>query len=140
MTHLERVATSRGVTKVRLDTRSPDIRLANVASSTRYLVTMRLPRRLDGLPYPETLQYHRRGVVMTTAPRIQVRSWPEEVVHLTAHEARHVHQFRHGLPKSEVDAERWAAAAVLRFRAAPPPRLSHPRRRVVTTARQEAPR
>ena len=90
--------------------------VANVADSTRYLVTMRLPRHLGGLPYPATLQYHRRGVVMTTAPRIQVRSWPEEVVHLAAHEARHVHQFRHGLPKSEVDAERWAAAAVRRFR------------------------
>jgi hypothetical protein len=92
----------------------PDV--ANVANSTRYLVTMRLPRRLEDLSYPETLQYHRRGVVMTTAPRIQVRSWPEELVHLAAHEARHVHQFRHGLPKSEVDAERWAAGAVRRFR------------------------
>lgn len=99
----------------------PDV--ANVASSTRYLVTMRLPRYLDGLPYPETLQYHRRAVVMTTAPRIQVHSWPEEVVHLAAHEARHVHQFRHGLAKSEVDAERWAAGAVLRLRAAPLPLL-----------------
>ena len=97
----------------------PDV--ANVANSTRYLVTMRLPQRLDCLLYPETLQYHRRGVVMTTAPRIEVRSWPEEVVHLAAHEGRHVHQFRLGLPKSEVDAERWAAAAVRRFRS-----LSHP--------------
>jgi len=90
--------------------------IARVRADTRYLVTMRLPRRLDALAYPQQLQYRRAGVVMPTAPVVQVSSWLEELVHLAAHEARHVAQFRLGLPKSEVDAERWAASAVEQFR------------------------
>lgn len=90
--------------------------IARVSPGTRYLVTMRLPRRLEGLPYPQQLQYRRAGVAMATAPIVQVRSWLEELVHLAAHEARHVAQFRMGLPKSEVDAERWAAGAVEQYR------------------------
>jgi hypothetical protein len=92
-------------------------RRARVAESTRYLVTLRLPQRLDDLSYPQVLQYRRAGVLMVSAPRIEVRAWPEELVHLAAHEARHIHQFRQALPKSEVDAEHWAAAAVRRLRA-----------------------
>ena len=90
--------------------------IARVSPGIRYLVTMRLPRDLEGLPYPQQLQYRRAGVAMATAPVVQVRSWPEELVHLAAHEARHIAQFRLGLPKSEVDAERWAARAVEQFR------------------------
>jgi hypothetical protein len=86
--------------------------IAHVRAGTRYLVTMRLPQRLDALAYPQQLQYRRAGVVMATAPVVQVRSWLEELVHLAAHEARHVDQFRKELPKSEVDAEHWAADAV----------------------------
>jgi hypothetical protein len=91
--------------------------IARVSPGTRYLVTMRLPRDLDALPYPQQLQYRRAGVAMATAPVVQVRSWLEELVHLAAHEARHIAQFRLALPKSEVDAERWAAHAVDRHRA-----------------------
>lgn len=90
-------------------------RVARVAAGVRYLVTMRLPRRLEALTYPHELQYRRGGELMRTAPVVQVEDWLEEVLHLTAHEARHVAQYRLGLAKSEVDAERWAAAAVERF-------------------------
>lgn len=90
--------------------------IARLSPGSRYLVTMRLPRDLEGLPYPQQLQYRRAGVAMATAPVVQVRSWLEELVHLAAHEARHIAQFRLGLPKSEVDAERWAARAVERYR------------------------
>ncbi|MFP5319483.1 MAG: hypothetical protein ACLGI2_14475 [Acidimicrobiia bacterium] len=90
--------------------------IARVRAGTRYLVTMRLPRRLDALTYPQQLQYRRTGVVMATAPVVQVCSWLEELVHLAAHEPAHVRQFRLALRKSEVDAERWAAEAVERFR------------------------
>lgn len=103
------------VTNRLLNTEFPDIRLARVSAGTRYLVTMRLPRSLDALAYPQQLQYRRAGVVMATAPVVQVRTWLEELVHLAAHEARHVAQFRHNLRKSEIDAELWAARAVERF-------------------------
>lgn len=91
-------------------------RLVRVRPGTRYLVTMRLPQRLEALSYPQELQYRRGGVPMPTAPVVQVHDWLEELVHLAAHEARHVAQLRLGLTKSEVDAERWAAAAVERYR------------------------
>ena len=96
----------------------PDV--ARVAPETRFLVTMRLPRHLEHLPYPEQLQYRRGGVPMPTAPLVQVHDWLEELVHLAAHEARHVMQFRLGLTKSEVDAERWAATALERHRSLRP--------------------
>ena len=90
--------------------------IARVAPGVVYLVTMRLPRRPEALPYPFELQYRRRGVPMPTAPVVQVRTWLEELVHLAAHEARHVAQYRKRLPKSEVDAERWAAGVVATYR------------------------
>ncbi len=58
-----------------------------------------MPQDLDALVYPVTLQYHRGGVVFPTAPRIQLRDWREELVHLVAHEAFHTRQFREQLPK-----------------------------------------
>ena len=90
--------------------------MARAAVGIRYLVTMRIPPNLEELAYPHELQYRRRGVAMRTAPVVQVVDWLEELVHLAAHEARHVAQFRLGLAKSEVDAERWAAETVERFR------------------------
>ena len=90
--------------------------VARVAVGIKYLVTMRIPPNLEDLAYPHQLQYRRRGVAMRRAPVVQVVDWLEELVHLAAHEARHVAQFRLGVVKSEVDAERWAAAAVERFR------------------------
>lgn len=93
--------------------------VAKVSAGTRYLVTLKVPRDLDALTYPVTLQYHHGGAVMTTAPRIEVRDWREEFVHLVAHEAFHTVQFDQRLPKSEVAAERWAQRAVLGLRAAP---------------------
>ena len=90
--------------------------MVRVKAGTRYLVTMRLPQRLEALSYPQELQYRRSGKPMPTAPVVQVHDWLEELVHLAAHEARHVAQFRLGLTKSEVDAERWAAATVDRYR------------------------
>ena len=89
---------------------------ARVAKTTKYLVTLRLPTRLEALAYPVTLQYHRGGAVMRTAPEIELHNWREEVVHLVAHEAYHVKQFRLGMRKSEVAAERWALRAVERLR------------------------
>ena len=49
-------------------------------------------------------------------PFFTFRDWRERLVHIAAHEARHVHQFRHGKSCSEVDCERFAAMALARYR------------------------
>ncbi len=71
---------------------------------TRFLVRLRLPGALRNRGYPRAYRY--TGLV--TAPWITVRDWRERLVALAAHEAFHVHQFREGLRRSEVAAERWA--------------------------------
>ena len=75
------------------------------APGTRFLVRLRLPGALRNRGYPRAYRY--TGLV--TAPWITVRDWRERLVALAAHEAFHVHQFREGLRRSEVAAERWAA-------------------------------
>ena len=50
------------------------------------------------------------------APVIVCRDWREALVMLAAHEARHIHQFQHNKPRSEVDCERFAAKALERYR------------------------
>ena len=75
-----------------------------VAADTRYLVRLRVPGTLRNRGYPLTQRYPRRK----TAPWITVATWSERLVSLAAHEACHVRQFREGLRRSEVEAERWA--------------------------------
>lgn len=70
----------------------------------RYLVRLMLPSVLRNRAYPRTYRYARRK----TAPWITVEDWRERLVALAAHEAFNVHQFRQGLRRSEVQAERWA--------------------------------
>lgn len=43
-----------------------------------------------------------------SSPLIVVRNWREFLVWVAAHEARHIHQMRHGKRMSEVDCEKWA--------------------------------
>jgi hypothetical protein len=78
----------------------------------RYLVRLLLPSVLRNRAYPKTYRYARRA----TAPWITVGDWRERVIALAAHEAYHVHQFREGLRRSEVQAERWAAQVLLSWR------------------------
>lgn len=52
------------------------------------------------------------------SPAIEQRDWREGVVYIAAHEARHIQQHQRSRPASEVDAERFAAAALVRWRAA----------------------
>ncbi len=73
-------------------------------SEVRYLVRLRLPSAIRNRSYPKTYRYRDR----TTAPWITVEDWRERLVALAAHEACHVRQFREGLRRSEVEAERWA--------------------------------
>ena len=53
----------------------------------------------------------------TRSPEVTLADWREGLVYIAAHEGRHIHQFRNRRPCSEVDAERFAVAAVLRYRA-----------------------
>jgi hypothetical protein len=86
-------------------------RLASRAD-TAFLVQLRIPATLRNRAYPKTYRYPRRA----TAPAITVRDWRERLLALAAHEAWHVHQFRHGLPRSEVAAERWALRTLQAWR------------------------
>ena len=92
-------------------------RSPRVAKTTRCLITLKVPADLDALSYPVAFQYRRRGRVLSTAPKIEVHNWREEIVHLVAHEAYHSKQFRNGMRQSEVAAERWALKAVECYRA-----------------------
>jgi hypothetical protein len=80
--------------------------------STRYLVRLWVPRTLRNRGYPRSYRYIRR----TTAPWITVGNWRERLLALAAHEAFHVRQFREGLRRSEVQAERWALRTLDRWR------------------------
>jgi hypothetical protein len=71
---------------------------------TRFFVRLLLPSVLRNRGYPRSYRY--TGLV--TAPWITVQDWRELLVALAAHEAFHVHQFREGLRRSEVAAEKWA--------------------------------
>lgn len=87
--------------------------ISRVTPGARYLVTFNIPadpRRLTR--YPETHQDPR----LKTSPVVTFHTWREQLLHIAAHEARHIHQFRHGLSRSELDAERWAASRLERFR------------------------
>jgi hypothetical protein len=79
-------------------------RRGGAGAGIRYVVRLVLPGRLVNRGYPKSYRYVRRK----TAPWITVGSWSERLLALAAHEAWHVHQFRHGLRRSEVAAERWA--------------------------------
>jgi hypothetical protein len=81
-------------------------------SATKYLIRIRLPGVLRNRGYPQSYRYPR----LKTAPAITVRDWRERLLALVAHEAFHVHQFRGGLRRSEVAAERWAQEVLLRSR------------------------
>lgn len=87
--------------------------ISTVRPGMRFLVTFMIPadpRRLTR--YPARVRDPR----LKTGPAVRFECWHDELFHIAAHEARHVHQFRCGLPRSELDAERWAAAALARRR------------------------
>jgi hypothetical protein len=79
---------------------------------TQYLVRLKVPAVLRNRGYPQSYRYPR----LKTAPSITVRDWRERLVALVAHEAFHVHQFRRGLRRSEVAAERWADSVLEAWR------------------------
>ena len=87
-------------------------------SGPRFLVSLQMPADPQAAgPYPRTSRDPRRA----DAPTLRIHDWTEDLVRLAAHEACHVHQHRQGVPRSELDAERWAAARLAAHRRAPSP-------------------
>jgi len=88
--------------------------VARVSPGVLFLVTLKMPAdpSVTGDSYPRISRYLR----YKTAPPVTLADWTDELVHLAAHEARHVHQFRHGLRRSEIDAEKWAHAQLSAYR------------------------
>jgi hypothetical protein len=81
--------------------------ISSAPATATHLVTLIVPPdpAAGGDRYPRTHSYHRARSV----PPVLLPDWRAELVHLVAHEAAHVDQFRRGLPRSEVACERWAA-------------------------------
>ena len=61
-----------------------------------------------------------------SSPHLTFATWHEALVAVAAHEGRHVWQFQSSAPRSEIDAERWAAERLAAFRRAGA-RLEHER-------------
>ena len=51
-----------------------------------------------------------------SSPLIHYIDWREGLVGLAAHEARHIYQFRHKKPTSEVDCEQYSFSAIAAYR------------------------
>ena len=84
------------------------------AAGTRFLVQIEMPSKPSAAGYPFVWRYPKRK----TAPQMTARDWRERLLAVAAHEAYHVRQFRQGMRRSEVTAERWAQRTLDRYRAA----------------------
>lgn len=66
-------------------------------------------RGLAPPPQLELREVRKHGYGGVTAPIVHLADWQEAMVAVAAHEGRHVWQYQHGAPRSEVDAERYAS-------------------------------
>lgn len=80
---------------------------------TKFLVQIAMPVRPSVSGFPYIWRYPR----LKTAPELVAECWQERLLAVAAHEAYHVKQFRRGMRRSEVTAERWAGRALERLRA-----------------------
>lgn len=85
--------------------------IARVRPGTQYLVTMTIPADPTQASYPKT-----SGSTYKRAPVFEYESWQEQFLHLVAHEANHIRQYRAGRPRSEVRCEQWAKRILDRYR------------------------
>lgn len=84
------------------------------APETRWLVELVMPAHPTPNGYPLEWRYPR----LKTAPTFLAHDWRDQLFAVAAHEAYHVKQFRMGMRRSEVAAERWAHRALERSRSA----------------------
>jgi hypothetical protein len=111
---LQQEAAVHGLTPIRVELRRDLMRglayagvpdRARTSPGTRYLVTVKIPAHPDREGgYPLVSAYRK------TIP-VELHDWRHNLLHVAAHEACHVWQFEHELPRSEVEAERWGIAA-----------------------------
>jgi hypothetical protein len=76
------------------------------------------PTALVNVPHPGMVTLTRQQPYGgRRAPQIDMADWREALVMVAAHEARHIWQYQHGKPRSEVDCERFAAKRLTEWRA-----------------------
>ncbi len=67
-------------------------------------------------PQLERREVRKHGYGGVTAPIVHMSDWREALVAVASHEARHIWQYQHDQPRSEVDAERYSAARLALWR------------------------
>jgi hypothetical protein len=96
--------------------------ISNAPRGARYLVTIKIgngvsfpvgPKNRNGMG-PDEVGPRNRFPFFTYA------DWREWLVSAAAHEARHIHQYRHREPRSELDCEGFAEEALNRYRSRRP--------------------
>ena len=82
--------------------------ISNAPAACEYLVTIR-----HGPPweFPASLVDRR------SSTRVEIASWREVIVAVSAHEEKHIEQYRRRAPRSEVACECFAAEILQRYRA-----------------------
>jgi hypothetical protein len=94
--------------------------ISNAPRSARYLVTLRLGRGGERWPLGP-INYHFKSPEETGPrnrfPFFTYRDWREWLVKLTAHEAKHIEQFRAAAICSELRCEEFAADRLEEWRA-----------------------
>jgi hypothetical protein len=85
--------------------RAADLRTARAAASTRG----RRATPGDAAPRFERREVRTHGYGGLGSPIVRMADWREALVAVAAHEARHIWQYQHDQPRSEVEAERYSA-------------------------------
>jgi hypothetical protein len=94
--------------------------ISNAPRGARYLVTIKVGTgvRFPVGPYNRNGQSPDEVGPRNRFPFFTYADWREWLVSAAAHEACHIHQYRHGARRSEVDCERFAEQALNRYRSA----------------------
>lgn len=92
--------------------RAADLRIAGsrAAATRARLAAAKTPPQL------ERREVRTHGYGGVTAPVVYMTDWREALVAVASHEARHIWQYQHDRPRSEVDAERYSAGRLALWR------------------------
>jgi hypothetical protein len=92
--------------------------ISNAPRAARYLMTIKLGNGASFPVGPLNRNGKSPGEVgpRNRFPFFTYADWREWLVACAAHEARHIHQYRHGTRRSEVDCERFAEETLDRYR------------------------